>query len=607
MGDRARGKSQAPKLAEKGQAGTSIRRTRVPEPAGKGKGKADAVGPIQSPKPAGRGKGTGKAGTAGRTESPEPPGRGKAGRAVAASLDTEDQVQSTAAGRKRKGREAPGGTPSSQDPGKEKGRVAGTAGRTQSPEPGTKGRARAAAEDRGQSQTSGREEVKEKPKAAGAAGRAQSPERVKGRERAVPAAVLGGNPSQEPAGDRRRRKAAAVGATVDGAQSLEPATGSRRSSSAYTATTPPKSRAATERRLSRGSRRFGDLAERLREREEKTSLRRKECVTVIDELLRMIPQDSIFSSLQRCSTRWQISKENEFDIILKIPQLRVEHNNLACSEGDIFSVKHKRIPEARFLNTFIDESENLSSSMMLSKLREIIKEIIAKQKRIVAVERKRSGNPAIALLFKGYDPHITVNIILALEAKGSWPLSTKDGLHIEHWLGSKVKNDFKRKTFYFVPRPTKDTKEAWCLSFPHIEKIMLNSHGSTKTCCESNGPKCCRKACLRLLQYLLQKLQQKNEINQRLDKFSLYHAKTTLFHACVSRPCDTDWNHSDLDNCFEILVNDFVNCLQDARLPHFFIPSVNLFGPEDIKRSSLTFLSEEIEHQRNNDFPVFIH
>ncbi|XP_030054902.1 uncharacterized protein LOC115467236 isoform X3 [Microcaecilia unicolor] len=543
MGDRARGKSQAPKLAEKGQAGTSIRRTRVPEPAGKGKGKADAVGPIQSPKPAGRGKGTGKAGTAGRTESPEPPGRGKAGsaagtaqspeptgkgRAVAASLDTEDQVQSTAAGRKRKGREAPGGTPSSQDPGKEKGRVAGTAGRTQSPEPGTKGRARAAAEDRGQSQTSGREEVKEKPKAAGAAGRAQSPERVKGRERAVPAAVLGGNPSQEPAGDRRRRKAAAVGATVDGAQSLEPATGSRRSSSAYTATTPPKSRAATERRLSRGSRRFGDLAERLREREEKTSLRRKECVTVIDELLRMIPQDSIFSSLQRCSTRWQISKENEFDIILKIPQLRVEHNNLACSEGDIFSVKHKRIPEARFLNTFIDESENLSSSMMLSKLREIIKEIIAKQK-------------------------------------------------------------------------------AWCLSFPHIEKIMLNSHGSTKTCCESNGPKCCRKACLRLLQYLLQKLQQKNEINQRLDKFSLYHAKTTLFHACVSRPCDTDWNHSDLDNCFEILVNDFVNCLQDARLPHFFIPSVNLFGPEDIKRSSLTFLSEEIEHQRNNDFPVFIH
>ncbi|OWK57700.1 Cyclic GMP-AMP synthase [Lonchura striata] len=32
----------------------------------------------------------------------------------------------------------------------------------------------------------------------------------------------------------------------------------------------------------------------------------------------------------------------------------------------------------------------------------------------------------------------------------------------------------------------------WRLSFSHIEKEMINNHGNSKTCCESNGRKCCR-------------------------------------------------------------------------------------------------------------------
>nr|XP_033795792.1 cyclic GMP-AMP synthase-like isoform X3 [Geotrypetes seraphini] len=319
----------------------------------------------------------------------------------------------------------------------------------------------------------------------------------------------------------------------------------------------------------------------------------------------MITHDA-FSPFAIVCTSWeeeiQILKDNEFNIMLKISSLpRVQCNELECSERDVYSVKLKRESNSRDLNIFLSENENLSSSKMLSELKEVMEKIIAKQKMHVAVEMKISGSPAITLQSKEHDPQITVNVILALEVKQSWPLATKDGLCIKHWLGNKVRGSFRFKSFYLVPGPTKET---WCLSFPHIEKEMLNNHGKLKTCCELNGPKCCRKACLRLLQYLLQKLQHKNERNQKLVKFSSYHVKTAYFHACVSRPDDTNWKLEDLDNCFEILVNDFVNHLQIKELLHFFIPSMNLFGLFD--QSSLTFLSDEIEYQRNNGFPIFI-
>lgn len=32
----------------------------------------------------------------------------------------------------------------------------------------------------------------------------------------------------------------------------------------------------------------------------------------------------------------------------------------------------------------------------------------------------------------------------------------------------------------------------WRLSFSSIEKAMIKNHGNAKTCCESDGPKCCR-------------------------------------------------------------------------------------------------------------------
>ncbi|XP_072711396.1 cyclic GMP-AMP synthase isoform X3 [Ciconia boyciana] len=145
------------------------------------------------------------------------------------------------------------------------------------------------------------------------------------------------------------------------------------------------------------------------------------------------------------------------------------------------------------------------------------------------------------------------------------------------------------------------TRNTWRLSFSHIEKAMMNNHGSSKTCCESDGPKCCRKGCLKLLKYLLEQLKMKH--TKQLETFCSYHVKTAFFHSCVMWPNDTDWHLGDLDHCFQRYLGYFLDCLQKSQLPHFFIPQYNLLSVED--KASSDFLSRQIKHQLNNRFPIF--
>ncbi|KAM6365547.1 cyclic GMP-AMP synthase isoform 2-T2 [Alca torda] len=144
-------------------------------------------------------------------------------------------------------------------------------------------------------------------------------------------------------------------------------------------------------------------------------------------------------------------------------------------------------------------------------------------------------------------------------------------------------------------------RNTWRLSFSHIEKHMLNNHGSSKTCCESDGPKCCRKGCLKLLKYLLEQL--KMQHTKQLEKFCSYHVKTAFFHSCVMWPKDTDWQLGDLEYCFQKYLEYFLDCLQKSQLPHFFIPQYNLLSPED--KVSNNFLSRLLSYELNNRFPIF--
>ncbi|NXE87467.1 CGAS synthase, partial [Menura novaehollandiae] len=332
---------------------------------------------------------------------------------------------------------------------------------------------------------------------------------------------------------------------------------------------------------------------------------------VVSHLVQAIrSKDGAFSSIERQSAgsyyeRVKISEPNEFDIMLVMPVARIQLDE-ADDTGAYYYLEFKRNPKEKYLLKFLDEDGKLSAFKMLQALREIIKQEVKNIKNVeVTVTRKKAGSPAITLQIKNPPSEVSVDIILTLEVQQSWPPSTQGGLKIEQWLGTKVKRQFRFKSLYLVAKQNKREKilrgNTWRLSFSHIEKAMMNNHGNSKTCCEADGPKCCRKGCLKLLKYLLEQLKMKHP--KELEKFCSYHVKTAFFHSCVMWPNDSDWHLGDLDHCFQKCLGYFVDCLQKSQLPHFFIPQYNLLSPED--KASHHFLSRQISRELNNRFPVF--
>lgn len=68
------------------------------------------------------------------------------------------------------------------------------------------------------------------------------------------------------------------------------------------------------------------------------------------------------------------------------------------------------------------------------------------------VTKKKKGCPAVTLITQVQSVTISLDVVLSLVVKSSWPLFTQKGLKIEGWLGSKVKQEHKRKPYYLVPK-----------------------------------------------------------------------------------------------------------------------------------------------------------
>ncbi|XP_067092955.1 cyclic GMP-AMP synthase [Osmerus mordax] len=302
----------------------------------------------------------------------------------------------------------------------------------------------------------------------------------------------------------------------------------------------------------------------------------------------------------------KISNPDEFDVMLTVPVTRVAVKKFG-DDGAFYSAALKRGKHP--LNRFMHEDDTISAFDMLKEFRKEVKACV-KSIKDVGVEKKKKGCPAVTLQITGTKTAISLDVVLSLEVQTSWPLFTNGGFRIEGWLGTKVKLNYKQKEpYYLVPKyEGKGTveregivaKDAWRISFSHVEKSILKNHGSQKTCCEAGGTRCCRKDCLKLLKHLLSLLKEKQP---SLSKFCSYHAKTTLLHACCTRTKDSEWEASTLSHCFQLLLEDFERHLKDRNLPNFFIPTQNLLTGTD--RKSCEMLARCISEERNNGFPIF--
>ncbi|XP_033001270.1 cyclic GMP-AMP synthase-like [Lacerta agilis] len=363
----------------------------------------------------------------------------------------------------------------------------------------------------------------------------------------------------------------------------------------------------------RGNRSLRQVLEKLKLAKEERSKAAQQVNRVRDILVEAINSEKCFPCVEVLGTgsyyeRLKISSPNEYDIMLKVPDMKVELES--CNVGAFYYVKLKRNPgKNACLEKFLEDKMHLSSSDMLSALRKIIEQEVKKFDDLeVRVERKKPGSPAVTLLIGKPPSVISVDIILALEFKHrTWCECTKNGLDTTGLLGGKVNNAFLKEPLYLVPKLAKEGKclieNTWRLSFSHIEKDIMNNHGNSKTCCEKNGQKCCRKDCLKLLKYLLEQLKTKHENRKKFEKFHSYLAKTAFLHACTKWSRDDEWLAANLDECFDRLLDFFVGCLREAELKHFFIPEFNLL--QSVEKAECSALAKVIESERNNGFLIF--
>ncbi|CAJ1066710.1 cyclic GMP-AMP synthase [Xyrichtys novacula] len=340
-----------------------------------------------------------------------------------------------------------------------------------------------------------------------------------------------------------------------------------------------------------------DASEVVNKLVEAVSTHLKKNTKSFEEVERPLPTGSYYENLK-------ISDPDEFDVMMPIPVERVIVEPFG-DDGAFYSVALKRgnSPLKKF-----QEEDILSASKMLEEFRDEIKKC-AKDFPEWKLSRKKKRCPAVTLTTEVNSVTISLDVVLCIMVKSQWPLFTTDGLQIEKWQGTKEKQAYRRKPYYLVPkyqgRETEEkngvlAKDTWRVSFSHVEKDLIKKHGSEKTCCETGGERCCRKACLKLLKHLLSLLK---EEDSSFDEFYSYTAKTTLLHACSSRAKDSDWKYSDLSDCFQLLLQDYVENLEKRCLPNFFIPSQNLLC--GLSRTRCNKLARRIQEECNNGFPIF--
>ncbi|XP_035537799.1 cyclic GMP-AMP synthase [Morone saxatilis] len=314
----------------------------------------------------------------------------------------------------------------------------------------------------------------------------------------------------------------------------------------------------------------------------------------------------------------KIHNPDEFDMMLKLQA--PSRINMTKIDGGLFYrldfVRPARSPIQAFL---LENQCTISSSKILTEMFRLVRKFLKTYRVPVEdfrweVNRKRPYSPAVTLsLFKtdnNIDELISVDVVPALEVHPSqgWPVAVRNGPDVENWLGKKVRQEIKSLPCYFVPKRIKgrnlseEDKESWRISFSHIEKKIITCHGNKKTCCESNATKCCRKQCLMLLKSLIQGLKQR--FPKELDDLCSYHGKTAFLHILSIRFNDSMWTPQQLPFCFLHLVRALEDHACKASLPHFFVPTCNLFSPTVFPRRALAFLVSALEEQRREGLPL---
>ncbi|XP_061452398.1 cyclic GMP-AMP synthase-like isoform X2 [Rhineura floridana] len=210
------------------------------------------------------------------------------------------------------------------------------------------------------------------------------------------------------------------------------------------------------------------------------------------------------------------------------------------------------------------------------------------------LEKRKPNCPEVSLVMLDNQGarFMSVNLVPALEIIGQWPCMKKAKELLE-----EKKLLHLMRVFYFVAKqsPGRHNKETWRISFCHVEKEILNRHSSPQACYQYHRTECCRKDCLKMLEDLVDAL--KMQYPQMLAHLTSYHPRTSFLHTLWEWKTDQDWKPSEVTQCFERVLANFIHEVATAHLAHFFLPKCNLFGAKFFPPTKLKFLWAQLKEK----------
>ncbi|XP_062386171.1 cyclic GMP-AMP synthase [Sardina pilchardus] len=313
----------------------------------------------------------------------------------------------------------------------------------------------------------------------------------------------------------------------------------------------------------------------------------------------------------------KINSPNEFDMMLILPIPRLNMTELEECPGVFYTLSLCRQARSEIRSYQVNNQLTISAAKIRADMRDLVCKFISAyevpsldSEWKVCVEDANSPAVTLELWRTGSsEADLSIDVVPALEVSSQGlPAAARAGSNVDNWLGKKDRRKLLSAGFYFVPKmPRGDdlsdmAKESWRISFSHSEKEIIRNHGNRRTCCEGQSNRCCRKTCLRLLKRLIEGLKQRYP--EELEPLCSYQGKTIFFHVLSRRGDDSQWTIGDLSKCFLILLSAFEGHVQSGNLPHFFVPSHNLFAPPAFPQSTLDFLAAALKEQRESNLPL---
>ncbi|XP_060132439.1 cyclic GMP-AMP synthase-like [Zootoca vivipara] len=287
----------------------------------------------------------------------------------------------------------------------------------------------------------------------------------------------------------------------------------------------------------------------------------------------------------------------EFEVMLSIllPQY-VQYAEVEGYGGLFYTLTLLRKSRSFPATLLLEDGKTISPRNIMEEFRKYVDQFlkVSYSDWQMRLEKKKSNCPAVQLVMLDNQgaKFMSLNLVPALEMTGQWPCMKKakeliKGKELLHLM----------KVFYFIPEqsPGRHNKETWRISFSHVEKEILNLNSRSQAYRQHHKTKCCRKDCLKMLEDLVNAL--KMEYPQMLAHLSSYHSRTSFLHTLWEWKANKDWKPSEVPQCFERVLANFIHKVATAHLTHFFLPKCNLFGAKFFPPTKLKFLWVQLKEK----------